>query len=73
MGEVEVVEYKYLSVHMDNRLDWRCNIDAVYKKGQSRLYLFRKLWSFSVCSEMLHYLWRVQSHLMGEHHQSQRN
>ena len=37
MGEVvEVVEeYKYFSVHLD--LDWRSNIDAVYKKRQSRL------------------------------------
>ena len=39
MGEeVEVVkEYKY---HLD-RLDWRCNTDAVYKKEQSRLYFLR--------------------------------
>ena len=39
MGEeVEVVEdYKYLNGHLDNRLDWRCNMDAVYNKGQSRL------------------------------------
>ena len=31
MGEeVEVVEeYKYLTVHLDNRLDWKQNIDAV--------------------------------------------
>ena len=37
MGEeVEVVEeHKYLGAHLDNGLDWRCNTDAVYKKGRS--------------------------------------
>ena len=41
MGEkVEVMdEYKYLCVHLDNILNWKCNSDAVYKKGQSRLYV----------------------------------
>ena len=42
--EVEVVEkFKFLSVHLDNRLDWRHNTDVVHKKGQSRLYFLRKL------------------------------
>ena len=55
MGEeVEVVEdYKYLGVHLNNRLDWRTNTNAVYKKGMSRLYFLRKLRSFNVCSKML--------------------
>ena len=45
---MEVVEeYKYLNVHLDNRLNWRHNTGAVYKKGQSRLYYLRKLRSFS--------------------------
>ena len=53
--EVEVVEgYRYLGVHLDNRLDWKCNTEAVYRKGQSRLYFLRKLRSFNVCSKMLH-------------------
>ncbi|MED6269952.1 hypothetical protein CHARACLAT_004778 [Characodon lateralis] len=44
MGEeLEVMEeYKYLDVHLYNRLDWRCNSEAVFKKGQSRLYFLRK-------------------------------
>lgn len=46
--------YKYLGVHFDDRLDWKCNTKAVYRKGKSRLYLFRKLRSFDVCSNMLH-------------------
>ena len=60
MGEeVEVVEeYKYLGVHLDNRLDWRCNTYAVYKKGQNRLYFLKKLQSFSVCNKMLHIFYK---------------
>ena len=45
--EVEEVEkYKYLRVVIDNRLDWKSNTEAVYKKGMSRLYFLRKLRSF---------------------------
>ncbi|KAK3515147.1 hypothetical protein QTP70_007465 [Hemibagrus guttatus] len=37
--KVEIVEdYKYLGVHIDNKLDWTLNSTALYKKGQSRLY-----------------------------------
>nr|XP_054588772.1 sorting nexin-22 isoform X1 [Nothobranchius furzeri] len=55
MGEeVEVVEeYKYLGVHLDNRLDWRKNSKAVYKKGHSRLHFLRTLRFFNVCCKML--------------------
>ena len=55
MGEeVEVVEdYKYLGVHLNDRLDWSTNTNTVYKKGMSRLYFLRKLRSFNVCSKML--------------------
>ena len=35
--EVEVVN-GYLGVHLDRRLNWKCNTEAVYKKGQSRLF-----------------------------------
>ncbi|KAK0147391.1 hypothetical protein N1851_013140 [Merluccius polli] len=39
-GEVveEVEDYKYLGVVIDNRLDWKSNTEAVYKKGMSRLF-----------------------------------
>lgn len=55
MGEeVEVVvSYKYLRVHLDKRLDWNCNSEAVYREGQGTLYFLRKLRSFNVCSKML--------------------
>ena len=45
--------YKYLGVHLDEKLNWKCNSEAVYKKGQSRLYFLRKLKSFNVCNKML--------------------
>ena len=36
--DIEVVPtYKYLGVHLDDRLDWSLNTDALYRKGQSRL------------------------------------
>ncbi|KAK0148991.1 RNA-directed DNA polymerase from mobile element jockey [Merluccius polli] len=51
---VEVVDtYKYLGVHLDDKLDWSVNTAAVYKKGQSRLYFLRRLRSFNVCSKLL--------------------
>ena len=46
-------EYKYLGVHIDNKLDWTKNTDAVFKKGQSCLYFLRRLRSFNVCRTML--------------------
>ena len=51
-GEV-VEDYRYLGEVIVNRLEWKANTKAVYKKGMSRLYFLRKLRSFSVCSKML--------------------
>lgn len=42
-----------MDVHLNDRLDWRTNSDAVYKKGLNRLYLLKKLRSFNVSSKML--------------------
>ena len=51
---VDIVEdYKYLGVHIDNKLDWAKNTTALYRKGQSRLYLLRRLRSFNICQKML--------------------
>ncbi|KAJ7995065.1 hypothetical protein DPEC_G00256030 [Dallia pectoralis] len=42
--EVEVVEvYKYLGVHINDKLGWADNTEALYKKGQCRLFFLRRL------------------------------
>ncbi|KAI4896432.1 hypothetical protein NFI96_006934 [Prochilodus magdalenae] len=52
--DVEVVRsYRYLGVHLDERLDWSVNTDIVYKKAQSRLYILRRLGSFRICQKLL--------------------
>uniref|UniRef100_A0A8C7Z516 Reverse transcriptase domain-containing protein n=1 Tax=Oryzias sinensis TaxID=183150 RepID=A0A8C7Z516_9TELE len=51
---IEVVDsFKYLGVHLNKKLDWTHNTDALYKKGQSRLHLLRRLRSFGVCRPLL--------------------
>lgn len=51
---VDIVEdYKYLGVHIDNKLDRGKNTDALYRKGQSSLYFLRQLRSFNICRTML--------------------
>ena len=45
-----VEEYKYLGVYLNNKLDWTRNTEAVYKKGQSRLFFLRR--SFNICRTM---------------------
>ena len=57
--KVEVIEdYRYLGFYLDNRLDWRCNTEVVYKKGHNRWYFFRKLRSFNVCTKILHIFYK---------------
>lgn len=52
--DVEIVQdYKYLGVHIDNKLDWSKNSLVTYRRGQSRLYFLRRLRSFRVCNIML--------------------
>ena len=53
-SNIEVVEsYKFLGVHLNNNLNWTDNTHALYKKGQSRLHLLRRLRSFGVCRTLL--------------------
>ena len=47
-GLVFQIVDKWLGVPLNNKLDWTDNTTALYKKGQSRLYLLRKLRSFGV-------------------------
>lgn len=48
-GECGVYWYKYLGVCNNDRLDWSDDTEAVYRKGQSRLFILRSLKSFEVC------------------------
>ena len=46
-ARIEIVRsYKYLGVHLNNKLDWSVHSAALYKKGQSRFFLLRRLRSF---------------------------
>ncbi len=52
--DVEVVHsYKYLGVHLDDRLEWTGNARPLYKKGQSWLYFLQRLRGFNDCNKML--------------------
>ena len=42
-----------MSVHLNRNLDWSDNTDSIYKKGQCRLHLLRRLASFGVCRPLL--------------------
>ncbi|XP_060897819.1 uncharacterized protein LOC132977298 [Labrus mixtus] len=46
-------ELSTISILGDEVQDRKHHTEAVYKKGQSRLYFLRKLRSFNVCSKML--------------------
>ncbi|TWW69303.1 putative RNA-directed DNA polymerase from transposon BS [Takifugu flavidus] len=52
--DVDVVEsYRYLGVQLNNNLDWTHNTDALVKRGNSRLFLLRRLRSFGVQGPLL--------------------
>lgn len=50
--DIEIVD-AYLGVHINNKLDWSENIGVLYRKGQSRHYLLRRLRSFGGCRTLL--------------------
>jgi hypothetical protein len=51
---VDIVEsFKYLGTVFDNKLKWDVNTEDIVKRGQQRMYLLRKLNSFSVSSVIL--------------------
>ncbi|KAI5100265.1 hypothetical protein C0J45_9251 [Silurus meridionalis] len=43
----------YKKVYLNSKLDWTDNTEAIYKKGQSRLFLLRRLRSFGVQGALL--------------------
>ena len=48
-----VTSYRFLGVHLINKLEWNDNTIATYKNGQRRLHLSMKLRCFGVQGELL--------------------
>lgn len=48
-----VGSYEYLGLWLDSKLDWKCNMAHLYRKGQSRLYFLRRLQSLNICRKLL--------------------
>lgn len=54
VAEVDILDcFKYLGVHINNKLGWTVNTTALYEKGQSHLFFLRRLRSFNTCRTML--------------------
>ena len=53
-----VSSFKYLGTFIDDKLNFNTNTDFIYKKAQQRLFLLRKLKSFSVSSKVLEAVYR---------------
>ena len=52
--EIETLDsYKFLGVPINNKLDWKNNSEALYRKSQSRLFFLRRFRSFDVCGRLL--------------------
>lgn len=41
-----VSTYKYMDVHLNNKLDWSHHTNTLYRKAQNRLFRMRRLRSF---------------------------
>ena len=54
-----VNEYKYLGTIIDDKLTWNSNTDFIYKKGQQRLYLLRRLRNFQIDSTVLYMFYKT--------------
>ena len=52
--EIETMDtYKFLGVHINNKLDWTDNTEALYRKSQSSIFFLRRLRSFDMCGRLL--------------------
>ncbi len=48
-----VKKYKYLTLWLDDKLDWTKCVSNLFKRGQSCLYSLRRLGSFNICRKVL--------------------
>ena len=44
----QIGQYKYLGVHLDNKLSWNVHVHSVCSKVHQRLYFLRRLRAFGV-------------------------
>ena len=51
--------YKYLGIHIDNKLSWSVHFEAVCSRAQKRLYFLWRLWALGVSTNLLLLLYRA--------------
>ena len=52
---VEMMDtYRFLEVHLNNKLNWSDNNDSLYRRRQSRQFFQRRLRSLNACTRLLH-------------------
>ena len=49
----QIGQYKYLGVHLDNKLSWNVHVHSVCSKFHQRLYFLRRLRAFGVYEKIL--------------------
>ena len=54
----KVTEYKYLGTIIDCKLNFKANVDAIYKKANSRMYFVRKLHNLNVDNTIVQMFYR---------------
>lgn len=64
--DTEVVQsYKYVGVHLDNKLDWSVSNDVFSKNGQRQLFFLCRLRSFNMWNEILYLFYHtVECHFL---------
>jgi len=61
-GEIETVQTcNYPGVVLDNKLEWSASVEAMYRRGQNRLFFLRRLGSFNVCCDMMNMFYHNMS------------
>ena len=51
--------YKFLGVHLNNKLDWSSTTKSLYRRGQSRLFFLKKLRYFNMDTRLLQMFYHV--------------
>ena len=54
----QIGQYKYIGVHLDNKLSWNVHVHSVCSKVHQRLYFLRRLRAFGVDEKILAVFYR---------------